>query len=88
MILAFACRMLHMKIHRGVMKVRRIFQGPTFSHTCPVRPWGPGTMLRELSPPHMGGRLSRDSGVQLVPFNFIKAKRVNGPEFLKSGGFA
>ena len=45
--------MLHLKIHRGVMKVRPIFKGPAFTYIyiCPVRPRGPGTMLGGDSAP-------------------------------------
>ena len=39
--------MLHLKIHRGVMKVRPIFKEPKW----PVRPRGPGTMLGGDSAP-------------------------------------
>ena len=55
----------------------------------PVRPRGPGTMLRPSFCSHVHlFSLSGHSGLLLVPFNIIKAKRVDGPESRENGGFA
>ena len=77
----------HVKILRRVMK----FADSLRAHfnTQPVRPRGPSTMLRACFRSHVDAvRLSEHSGVQLVPFNITKVKRVDGPEFIKNGGFA